>query len=459
MTASDILPAQEYLIHFAQIHECFRQPEINALAKRHSLPLVWKSYSNASPFAIITLPSDTDARTIISDSILAKAIYRLLAHSSDYDSLHALLRSRPELIPETIRKATFKFTIESYLHKRSKSSQRSVINGFAHLPLTGTVTLDKPEVKFTVFEEFPGSPGIYRQDGPTNPISVGLGVFLSHGSRSTIDTYDLKKRLYIGTTSMDAELSLVTCNLAMAGPGKILYDPFSGTGSFLVTASHFGAMTLGSDIDGRQIRGKKPGKNVIGNFKQYGITSRYLDGFTADLTNTPLRSTRFLDGIVSDPPYGVREGLKVLGHKDPAKNGSGEPVVVDGVVKFKEPDYIPPKRPYSFNAMLDDICRFAAAHLVDAGRLCFWVPATNEDGIEMQLPKHPALELIAVCPQQFNNWSRWLLVYERIPGELDSMQVPEKQAVPQRATASELNNFRKKYFEGFNQKPTSPSTE
>lgn len=261
---------------------------------------------------------------------------------------------------------------------------------------------------------------------------------------------------------MDAELSLVTCNLALAGPGKILYDPFSGTGSFLVTASHFGACTLGSDIDGRQIRGKKPGKSVRGNFAQYGLTSKYLDGFTADLTNTPLRSTRFLDGIVSDPPYGVREGLKVLGHRDPTKNG-GEPVVKDGVVRYKEPDYVPPKKPYSFLAMLDDICSFAAVHLVDGGRLCFWVPATNEDGIDMQVPKHPALELIAVCPQQFNHcrfscrmksdsrtdglWnlgSRWLLVYERKPGELADMKIPERRLVPERATADELNDFRKK---------------
>jgi tRNA (guanine10-N2)-methyltransferase len=39
-------------------------------------------------------------------------------------------------------------------------------------------------------------------------------------------------------------------------PGSFVYDPFVGTGSFLLTSAQFGAFTMGSDIDGRQIRGK-----------------------------------------------------------------------------------------------------------------------------------------------------------------------------------------------------------
>ena len=125
---------------------------------------------------------------------------------------------------------------------------------------------------------------------------------------------------------MDSELALLTANLTLAAPDKIFYDPFVGTGSFPIACSHFGARTLGSDIDGRMLRGKN-GKDIRTNFRQYGLVDRYLDGFISDLTNTPLRMGRWLDGIVCDPPYGVREGLKVLGSKD----GSGkEAVYING---------------------------------------------------------------------------------------------------------------------------------
>ena len=39
-------------------------------------------------------------------------------------------------------------------------------------------------------------------------------------------------------------------------PGKFVYDPFAGTGSLLYTCAHWGSMVVGSDIDGRQMRGK-----------------------------------------------------------------------------------------------------------------------------------------------------------------------------------------------------------
>jgi len=41
-----------------------------------------------------------------------------------------------------------------------------------------------------------------------------------------IDYFDLKKRKYIGTTSMEAEASLLMANQAQAAPGKWIYDPF-----------------------------------------------------------------------------------------------------------------------------------------------------------------------------------------------------------------------------------------
>ena len=170
------------------------------------------------------------------------------------------------------------------------------------------------EQSFTVFEEYE-----YKVPAPEK---VYFGRYLGGSSRHAIIDYSLKTRDYINTTSMDSELALLTANLTLAAPNKVFYDPFVGTGSFPIACSHFGARTMGSDIDGRMLRGKN-GKDIKTNFRQYGLLDRYLDGFVSDLTHSPLRRGRWLDGIIGDPPYGVREGPKVLGTKD----GSGKEVV------------------------------------------------------------------------------------------------------------------------------------
>ena len=38
------------------------------------------------------------------------------------------------------------------------------------------------------------------------------------------------------------------------GPGKLVYDPFVGTGGILVAATHYGAVVIGMDIDLRVVR-------------------------------------------------------------------------------------------------------------------------------------------------------------------------------------------------------------
>ena len=175
-----------------------------------------------------------------------------------------------------------------------------------------------PQQTFTIFEEY--------EFGNEAPKRIYLARLIAPSSRHILNRYSLKTREYINTTSMDSELALLTANITLAARNKIFYDPFVGTGSFPIACSHFGAMTIGSDIDGRMIRGRN-GKDIKTNFRQYGLLDKYIDGLISDLTHSPLRSGRYLDGIICDPPYGVREGLKVLGTKD----GSGKKAVfIDG---------------------------------------------------------------------------------------------------------------------------------
>lgn len=64
-------------------------------------------------------------------------------------------------------------------------------------------------------------------------------------------------------------------------------------------------------------------------------------------------------------------------------------------------EYIPPKRPYSFEAMLNDILDFAALSLVDNGRVSFWMPTANDEDVKLGIPTHSWLEIVSCCVQVF----------------------------------------------------------
>ncbi|KAF2145596.1 uncharacterized protein K452DRAFT_295202 [Aplosporella prunicola CBS 121167] len=429
---------QEYLIRVVQVHPSFRKAELEALATYAGIEIEFVAYSEDSPFCIVRLPSDDAARALISRSVLSAAIYELWGSGSTYEDLHTSITERTQSRWPAYKNDSFRFSVDSFQGKRSNSQQREIIDTFRYMGFEGPIRMKDPDLHLTIFEHF--------EMHTPEPHAIYLGRHIADSGRRAIVKYDLKKRCYISTTSMDSELALVSANMALAGPGKLFFDPFAGTGSFPVACAHFGAMALGADIDGRSIRGKA-GKDVLSNFKQYGLMDKCLDNCISDLTNTPLRKARWLDGIICDPPYGVREGLKVLGRKD---EGGKEAVIIDGQYAHLREGFIPPKKPYSFEAMLDDIMEFATDMLVDEGRLSMWMPTANDEDIELAIPTHPYLEIISVCIQPFNKWSRRLLTYRRIPDALvDKTASWTKREFGNGVHADELNSFRRRYFQGF----------
>lgn len=489
----------EYLIRFAQVHESFRQPEIEALSRLADVKCEVISYRADSPFCVIRFPVlasginhleriDTIIRAFESRSVLSKSIYELWGRGQTYDELHENVRKQSGHLWERFRRSSFKFSVDSYGSTRGLSKQRELINSFSFLGFQGKISMKNPEVEFAVMEEWlaldDSSPMGETNDSIADTFDsvagtrlnrVFLGRKLGDSSRHLKERHDLKKRPYISTTSMDAELALITANLALAAPGKLFLDPFVGTGGFMIAAAELGAISFGSDIDGRSYKGKGTGieSGVGANFKKYSLQHLFGDCLTSDLTNTPFRNIassqqvndgRWLDGIICDPPYGVREGLKVLGTRKaiaPPAQLDGESVgstqesstpmhLIGGVPGYTLPGYVAPKKPYSFTRMLDDILDFATRTLVDGGRIAFWMPSANENelGEEMPtaIPQHSLLELKHECIQRFNKWSRRLLVYERLRGPFE-LGISDGRVIETGRTADELNPFRKRYFQ------------
>lgn len=135
---------------------------------------------------------------------------------------------------------------------------------------------------------------------------IFFGRFVCHGlARHLILHYDVKARPFYGNTSMEAEMSLLMAGQTLSAPGKMVYDPFAGTGSLLYTCAHWGSVVVGSDIDGRQMRGKQGKGQEPGVFRAaeaYGVRDRVLDCLTFDVTRNMWRRGGILDAIITDPP-------------------------------------------------------------------------------------------------------------------------------------------------------------
>jgi tRNA (guanine10-N2)-methyltransferase len=360
-----------YLCYFLHRHLDFRRAEVQALADLAGCgaEVRWRAPHGDvehSPLWHVWLPSDAAAREICERSVLVKAFVELWGEGDGPDALCASIasfpaaRKDPFLAPDT----TFKVELEDFgwtEHGTRGDNWAPVVRRMDALApavtFLGKARMKDPQHVFWSVEtaregQWKGLPSdIPPRNYFGRVVAKGLG-------RACIKTYDLTKRRYLGPTSMDVEMGLIMCNMAHARPGGVVWDPFCGTGSILIAAAHFGAMTLGSDIDIRVIkhgkRDKKTGKqvDVWTNFEDYGLpppvglvrmdlhkhsfkrdpaaeattgertssAAGDVGGSSSGLARGPsvARLEGSLQAVVGDPPYGVRAGgSEVRGSETP----------------------------------------------------------------------------------------------------------------------------------------------
>lgn len=426
-----------------QVHTSFRLAELESLADLYKIDINFENYDETSPFFHVELENDAQARDWIKRSVLTKAIYEYWGHGVTMEELHAAVQSHPNFEErlQTYKNCTFKFEFDNYKggKKKDKNLRIKQIESFSYLKFQGKINLKSPDQTFTLIEEYEP---INDNVAAIIPLQFLFGRLIQQSNRTAAEKYDLKKRPYKGTTSFEAELSLVSANIAQVKPGTLMYDPFAGTGSFLTAGGHFGALVIGSDIDGRMIRGKGANTDIKSNFEFYKESDKFLDVLTMDFTHNALRSNLIIDTILCDPPYGIRESIKILGAKDPERFVGKENLEIDGQKAFLRKEYIPTKKPYSLDSLLDDLLKYSASRLPINGRLAFWMPTANDENVETIIPLHANLELKYNCVQEFNKWSRRLLVYIN---RGDSYNGPTNGGVKRSTT-----NFRERYFNHFN---------
>jgi len=276
---------------------------------------------------------------------------------------------------------------------------------------------------------------------------------------------------------MEAEVSLLMANQTLASPGKLIYDPFIGNGSMAYTTAYFGALVFGSDIDGRQMRGKEAQPGIIRAAEQYGVRQRILDLCTFDITRNPWRCGALFDAIVTDPPYGVRAGAKRLGRKKERVQVVDSPPPLQPRVDVRQ--YVPPTKPYELSALAADLVVFARYLLKPGGRLVFFLPTVIDEYKELDLDSLlcDGMQVIANSLQDFGAWGRRLITIRKVtsrsysPPTFDSATARlrrwrcDGEALEDRDgnSASPIHvpshrDFREKYFQGFKKPPDAGSS-
>ncbi|GAA5875744.1 hypothetical protein JCM1840_003505 [Sporobolomyces johnsonii] len=426
--------------------ESFRLAELDSIAKLYNIPFEYYEQPDTSrPYMIVALPGEKEARLMGSRLISVKHIWELWAQAETYDELHEKVREpdcRALWEPYAVdRDCTWKFTVAAHYRTIPLPVQVKIINTFSYMPFLGDIDLKKPKLEIGVFEEYHfdrmrglrvkearekmGIKGkgkekddeVWADEAFGGLRGVWMGRKICDSQRHLMDVFDLKKRAYIGTTSMESEASLLMANQALAAPGKWVYDPFAGTGSMLLTSAAFGAMTFGSDIDGRQMRGKKT--NIKHSAAQYGVTDRIVDCASFDMTQHPFRVGELFDAIVTDPPYGVRAGAKRLGREEGAREVL--PTIVPGREKegyhHQFADYVPPSVGWPMEEVISTLVTFSLYMLKPGGRLVFFLPTNEAEYSDVDVPSVPGLRLISNTSQSFGKWARRLITMEKEQGD------------------------------------------
>ncbi|KAG5639118.1 hypothetical protein H0H81_006707 [Sphagnurus paluster] len=449
----------QYLIVFASTHPEFRLPELSSVGELYgftvTLPLALEDRDPTRPYMVVELDQEEHAFALARRCILVKAIYEFYGQGSSYDELHACTRANEARWAHYVPDTSFRFIVTAHNHKIPQSRQRDVVESFAYMALLGKIEMKNPQILFGCFEEYSSRNGLLRSkhEGDGQFRQVYFGRLLVEGSaRQLVGIYDVKKRAYYGNTSMEAEISLLMANQTLAAPGKLIYDPFMGTGSMAYVTSHFGGLVYGSDIDGRQMRGKGKVPGVIRAAKAYGTDSRILDLCTFDVTRNPWRCGGLFDAIVTDPPYGVRAGAKRLGRKKELNEEQLKTFMeYRNNPRVDDQPYIPPTKPYELSHLAVDLVLLAQHLLRPGGRLVFFLPTVTDEYAELDIQSMvcEGMEVIANSLQDFGSWGRRLVTIRKTTDREYPRPSFEPEQPAEAGHVPAHKDFREKYFQGF----------
>ncbi len=167
--------------------------------------------------------------------------------------------------------------------------------------------------------------------------------------RSRFEARVSDRRAHFSPVALHPRRAASLLHLVRVAPGGRLYDPFCGTGTFVLEAALEGYDAWGSDLDAWMVQGTLqtltdvPPEPLLGNV------------FVADVADTPAMMGQ-VDGIVTDLPYGRAstghgEGLEALYGRAFAAFATLLPKGAHAVIGHPDPRLVDPIEGHGFRVV------------------------------------------------------------------------------------------------------------
>ena len=282
------------LLVFAHTEIDCKLQELNSLSDLFNLKIEYanNSFQKKGAYLLTEMVSKETALKLASRSISIRYAIEVWYVADSYEDLIANINKHlnPE-VKSFLSSNTYSFAIRvsAFAKKLTQDYALSIVNKLEVLGCGGTVNLTSPHLLIQVIEDY----GVVPKLAPAKPNRIYIGAMISEGQRRLLYRYSLDKRYFIGNTSLDPEICFLMCNLAKVKKDDVVFDPFVGTGSTLVSCAHLGAYVMGTDIDRKILHGwskstrsgqtsRLPDECLRKNLEKYGLDRYYLDLLAAD---------------------------------------------------------------------------------------------------------------------------------------------------------------------------------
>ena len=199
----------------------FRVPELRAVAGLAGVELAIDPEEEAalreeSVFLTVRVADDANVARLAARTVMVRRFVDLWASGDSWETLAATVRAlSPEVYGAYLAEGTtFKVRVEAFGRAFSEAEKVEQIERLGQLlPFRGKVRLKAPQHSFVL---------LCDQSTAGRPPRLYFGREVASGQRELPGVYDLKRRNYIGTTSLDAELALLMANLARVRPHHLV---------------------------------------------------------------------------------------------------------------------------------------------------------------------------------------------------------------------------------------------